>query len=77
MDIDAMTAEERAVFMKKGLCFGCKKPGHLSRDCPNKKGYTPPKKTGKELYAHVRSLLTEIDDNEKNIFLDEAGESGF
>ena len=24
--------------MKKGLCFRCKKGGHLSHDCPEKKG---------------------------------------
>ena len=36
--INAMTAEERTDFMRKGLCFRCKKPGHISRDCPEKKG---------------------------------------
>ena len=48
MDIDVithtyntLTPEERTEFMKKGLCFQCKKPGHLSRDCPDKKGKTP------------------------------------
>ena len=30
MDVDIMMTEERAELMKKGLCFGCKKPGHLS-----------------------------------------------
>ena len=45
MDIDvitrtynAMTPEERTELMKKGCCFRCKKPGHLSCDCPGKKG---------------------------------------
>ena len=45
MDVDvitkvykAMTDEERAKLMKKGLCFRCRKEGHLSRDCPEKKG---------------------------------------
>ena len=32
MDVDAMTTEERTELMKKGLCFGCKKPGHLSQN---------------------------------------------
>ena len=47
MDIDVitrtyntLTPEERTEFMKKGLCFRCKKTGHLSRDCPDKKGKT-------------------------------------
>jgi len=34
--INAMTYEERGEYLKKGLCFNCKQPGHLSRDCPKK-----------------------------------------
>ena len=46
MDIDAIMTEQRDEAMKKGLCFGCGKQGHLSRDCPTKKrpttSATPP-----------------------------------
>ena len=35
-----MTDEERTELMKKGLCFKCRKQGHLSRDCPEGKGGT-------------------------------------
>jgi hypothetical protein len=34
--INAMSYEERSEFLKKGLCFNCKQPGHISRDCPKK-----------------------------------------
>ena len=32
MDIDSMMTEQRAEAMKKGLCFGCGKRGHLLGD---------------------------------------------
>ena len=73
-DPDALSTERRMEMMKKGLCFGCGKEGHLSRDCEEKKEkptaspyspptYAPPKKmTQKELYTHVRSLTAQMDD---------------
>ena len=58
MDIDSMTTEQRAEAMKKGLCFGCGKRGHLNRDCLDKKEIKEEKKeekkkwTLKELQRH-------------------------
>jgi hypothetical protein len=69
--------------MRKGACFICKVIGHLSRDCPNrKKRYVPPQNTpqkmkGKELSAHIRTLLKEMDEADKEEFFKEAAESGF
>ena len=98
MDIDAMTTEQRDEAMKKGLCFGCGKQGHLSRDCPTRKkptatSSTPPsyastwvpaststqkkKMSGKELYTHIQSLTVQMDEEEKEKFLNEAEEEGF
>ena len=34
--INAMTYEEQGEYLKKGLCFNCKQPRHLSHDCPKK-----------------------------------------
>ena len=44
MDIDAMTTEERTILLRQGVCFLCKEPGHMARDC-KKKGKAPQKKT--------------------------------
>ena len=35
--INALTAEEKADCMKKGLCFFCKWAGHITKSCPKKK----------------------------------------
>ena len=100
MDVDVitkvyktMTDKEKAELMKKGLCFRCRKGGHLSQDCPEKKGKattsqpmatipaltpTTPKKTmAKELTAHIRSLMALLNDDEKTEFYDEAKREGF
>ena len=88
MDVDALSVEKQAEMMKKGLCFNCGKPGHLSRDCEEKKKkpttstspptYTPPKKmTPKELYTHIGSFTTQMSEDEKEQFYQEAEKEGF
>ena len=88
-----MTDEEKTELMKKGLCFWCRKAGHLSRDCPEKKGKaaapqstattpvltpaTPKKMTAKELTAHIRSLMALLNNDEKTEFYDKAKWEGF
>ena len=59
MDVDAMSIEERNELMKKGACFRCKKPGHLSKDCLTKnKTIEIPQEvqkemTPREMYKHI------------------------
>ena len=90
MDIDALTIEKQGEMMKKGLCFNCKKPGHLSKDCPEKRkaeasqsppSYSPPAPTkklaAKELYTHICSLTALLSDEEKEEFYQEAEKEGF
>ena len=83
MDVDAMSIEERNELMKKGACFRCKKPGHLSKDCPmkNKITGTPQeaqkKMTASKMYKHIQSLTAQLNDEEKTKFFKEAEEEGF
>ena len=88
--LNAMTMEERDKFMKEGLCFRCKKPGHISRDCPDKgknntsstptpkpSTFVPRKMTAKELTAHIRALTAFYTSEEREEFLTEAEKEGF
>ena len=84
MDVDAMTTQEREDIMKKGLCFGCKEPGHISRNCPKKnQGRAPPppppqkKWKGKELHTHIKALVAQMEDDDANTFFEEAAKEGF
>ena len=72
MDIDSMTVEQTAEAMKKGLCFGCRKRGHLNKDCldKNEKGKEKKKEekkkwTSKELQMHVRFKTMDEEEEKK------------
>ena len=43
VEIQRLSYEEQKVLMEKGLCFGCKKPGHFVYNCPDRKKKNPPK----------------------------------
>jgi hypothetical protein len=84
MDVDALSMDRRTEMMRKGLCFGCGKPGHLNKDCPDRKrpinppAYEKPKKmNAKELYTHIRSLTALMNEEEKEEFYQEAEKEGF
>ena len=39
--VDALTTEEKTHLQKEGRCFHCKKMGHISRNCQQKKENSP------------------------------------
>src|SRR5438445_10096118 len=50
MDVDRLAVEiqrlsfkEQKDLIEKGLCFGCRKPGHFVANCPTKKTGNSPK----------------------------------
>ena len=80
MDIDAMSMEKRAALMRKGACFICEEPGHLAQDHKKqmeKGNNLPQKMKGKELHAHVRALLAQMEEDDKEEFFADAEKQGF
>jgi len=85
MDVDAMSTQERDDIMRKGLCFFCKKPGHISKFCPDKNqgrsspppSQAPKKWKGKELHAHIKALVAQMESDDVNEFFDESSKEGF
>ena len=80
MDIDAMSMEKQAALMRKGACFICKEPGHLAQDHKKQmeKGNDLPQKIkGKELHAHIRALLAQMEEDDKEEFFADAKKQGF
>jgi hypothetical protein len=69
--------------MKEGKCFRCRQGRHLAKDCPGteteKKREEPqaPKKwKGKEAGAHIRALMAQMDEEEKEKLREDAEELG-
>jgi hypothetical protein len=65
MDVDAihtesLLKEERQKLIKEGHCFHCKKQGHMSRLCPQKK-----KKSSDEGKAKTRAVVRVIEEEEE------------
>ena len=84
MDIDRLTFDEQTQLMKEGWCFKCKKISHQANKCPEKvedkgKKWEEPKKkmNRKEFYTHVHAIFKDLEEEEKDKFLEEAQNAGF
>jgi Retrotransposon gag protein len=86
MDIDRLSAAERAEHMRQGKCFVCHQTGHCA-SAHKKGGLTPPrnkqgqfvpqKKYGANAATKIRAILGELDDEEKEIAVHDMVDAGF
>ena len=73
MDVDVvrigkLTPEERKQCIKKGLCFRCHKPGHLSGECPSLSNKKPGRQVKRVVQEEGLPKLQEVeDDKEKTV----------
>src|ERR1700678_4236321 len=93
MDIYSLSVDERNKLMEDRKCFICRQTGHMAKDhkknnfsqkqwreqAPKYERVENPKKKweGNELYAHVRSMIAELDTDKKEKFWEGAEDLGF
>jgi hypothetical protein len=65
VEVNALTAEEQTRLQKEGKCFNCKKTGHLSKDCPEKKN--APRNNEHRANQGMSAPTTKAEEKEKTI----------
>ena len=93
MDVDRLAVEiqrlnykEQKKLMEKGLCFGCKKPGHYVYNCPDNNKKNPPKARNRykgkrkpkacTTFTQICALVNKLSDGEMAEFQDLADKEG-
>jgi hypothetical protein len=67
MDVDALTMEEKAMLLRQGKCFCCKKTRDMVKDCPPpKQRETSKQKTDPARFAYT--MIKALTKEQKEIF---------
>ena len=66
VDINKLSVKERQELQDKGLCFRCRKSGHIARNCPSKS-----RNSGKPVTRKVRQVIQEDSEEDNGPEVDE------
>jgi Zinc knuckle len=80
MDVDTLTMEERAMLLRQGKCFCCKKTGHMVKDCPLEQGeLSKQKKVDLARYAYttIKALTKEQRESFTRLVMEDKDEEDF
>ena len=61
--VDALTVEEKTCLQKEGRCFHCKKMGHISKNCQQKKENAPVTNRGNQ---GTTARVTELEEKDRD-----------
>jgi hypothetical protein len=80
MDVDALIMEERAMLLRQGKCFCCKKTGHMEKDCPlEQEQFLKQKKVDPARFAYttIRALTKEQRESFTKMVMEDKDEEDF
>jgi hypothetical protein len=80
MDVDTLTMEERAMLLRQGKCFCCKKTGHMVKDCLPEQGKSLKQKKvdlARFAYTMIKALTKEQRESFMRMVMEDKDEEDF